>query len=399
MDLNQTPSANRTHIAFFGMRNAGKSSLMNAVTGQNIAVVSEIKGTTTDPVLKSMELLPLGPVTVIDTAGLDDSGTLGRLRTEKTMQILRRTDIAVLVINAMYGMTSFDEEILNQINEQQIPYVLAYNKIDLKPDLKQQLSADERTVFVSAATGEGINELKEKLTHFAKTKQEKFILKDIIAPKDTVVLVIPIDKAAPKGRLILPQQQVIRELLDIGATAVMTQDDNLADTLNNLKTEPRLVITDSQAFAKVNKIVPQEMELTSFSILFSRYKGNLKRQVSAVKILDTIKDGDKILIAEGCTHHRQCDDIGTVKLPNWIKKYTKADPQFIFTSGTEFPHDLSAYKLIIHCGGCMLNEREMQSRLKAAQKQHIPMSNYGTAIAYMNGILQRTVRPLKISIE
>lgn len=399
MDLNQTPSANRTHIAFFGMRNAGKSSLMNAVTGQNIAVVSEIKGTTTDPVLKSMELLPLGPVTVIDTAGLDDSGTLGRLRTEKTMQILRRTDIAVLVINAMYGMTSFDEEILNQINEQQIPYVLAYNKIDLKPDLKQQLSADERTVFVSAATGEGINELKEKLTHFAKTKQEKFILKDIIAPKDTVVLVIPIDKAAPKGRLILPQQQVIRELLDIGATAVMTQDDNLADTLNNLKTKPRLVITDSQAFAKVNKIVPQETELTSFSILFSRYKGNLKRQVSAVKILDTIKDGDKILIAEGCTHHRQCDDIGTVKLPNWIKKYTKAEPQFIFTSGTKFPHDLSAYKLIIHCGGCMLNEREMQSRLKAAQKQHIPMSNYGTAIAYMNGILQRTVRPLKISIE
>lgn len=399
MDLNQTPSANRTHIAFFGMRNAGKSSLMNAVTGQNIAVVSEIKGTTTDPVLKSMELLPLGPVTVIDTAGLDDSGTLGRLRTEKTIQILRKTDIAVLVINAMYGMTSFDEEILNQINEQHIPYVLAYNKIDLKPDLKQQLSADERTVFVSAATGEGINELKEKLTHFAKTKQEKFILKDIIAPKDTVVLVIPIDKAAPKGRLILPQQQVIRELLDIGATAVMTQDDNLADTLNNLKTKPRLVITDSQTFAKVNKIVPQEMELTSFSILFSRYKGNLKRQVSAVKILDTIKDGDKILIAEGCTHHRQCDDIGTVKLPNWIKKYTKAEPQFISTSGTEFPHDLSAYKLIIHCGGCMLNEREMQSRLKAAQKQHIPMSNYGTAIAYMNGILQRTVRPLKISIE
>lgn len=398
MDLNQTPSANRTHIAFFGMRNAGKSSLMNAVTGQNIAVVSEIKGTTTDPVLKSMELLPLGPVTVIDTAGLDDSGTLGRLRTEKTMQILRRTDIAVLVINAMYGMTSFDEEILNQINEQQIPYVLAYNKIDLKPDLKQQLSADERTVFVSAATGEGINELKEKLTHFAKTKQEKFILKDIIAPKDTVVLVIPIDKAAPKGRLILPQQQVIRELLDIGATAVMTQDDNLADTLNNLKTEPRLVITDSQAFAKVSKIVPEDMELTSFSILFSRYKGNLERQVAAVKVLDTIKDGDRILIAEGCTHHRQCDDIGTVKLPNWIRKYTKAEPQFVFISGTEFPQDLSGYRLVIHCGGCMLNEREMQSRLQTAQKQNVPISNYGTAIAYMNGILQRTVRPLNIEL-
>lgn len=398
MDLNQTPSANRIHIAFFGMRNAGKSSLMNAVTGQNIAVVSEIKGTTTDPVQKSMELLPLGPVTVIDTAGLDDSGALGILRTEKTMQVLRKTDIAVLVINAMYGMTSFDEQILNQITSQQIPYVLAYNKIDLKPDLKRQITIDERTVFVSAATGEGVKELKEKLAHFAKRKQEKFILKDIVAPKDTVVLVIPIDKAAPKGRLILPQQQVIRELLDIGATAVMTQDDNLADTLGNLKTKPRLVITDSQAFAKVSKIVPEDMELTSFSILFSRYKGNLERQVAAVKVLDTIKDGDKILIAEGCTHHRQCDDIGTVKLPNWIRKYTKAEPQFVFTSGTEFPQDLSGYRLVIHCGGCMLNEREMQSRLQTAQKQNVPMSNYGTAIAYMNGILQRTVRPLNIEL-
>lgn len=398
MDLNQTPSANRIHIAFFGMRNAGKSSLMNAVTGQNIAVVSEIKGTTTDPVQKSMELLPLGPVTVIDTAGLDDSGALGILRTEKTMQVLRKTDIAVLVINAMYGMTSFDEQILNQITSQQIPYVLAYNKIDLKPDLKWQITIDERTVFVSAATGEGVNELKEKLAHFAKIKQEKFILKDIVAPKDMVVLVIPIDKAAPKGRLILPQQQVIRELLDIGATAVMTQDDNLVDMLGNLKTKPRLVITDSQAFAKVSKIVPEDMELTSFSILFSRYKGNLERQVAAVKVLDTIKDGDRILIAEGCTHHRQCDDIGTVKLPNWIRKYTKAEPQFVFTSGTEFPQDLSGYRLVIHCGGCMLNEREMQSRLQTAQKQNVPMSNYGTAIAYMNGILQRTVRPLNIEL-
>lgn len=399
MDLNATPSANRTHIAFFGMRNAGKSSLMNSVTGQNIAVVSAVKGTTTDPVLKSMELLPLGPVTIIDTAGLDDDGLLGRLRTEKTMQILRKTDIAVLVVDGTCGISSFDREILNSIVKQQIPYIIAYNKIDLQPDLKQRLKTDEHTVFVSAATGEGIHELKEKLAHFAKTKQEKFILKDIVAPKDTVVLVIPIDKAAPKGRLILPQQQVIRELLDIGATAVMTQDDNLADTLNNLKTKPHLVITDSQAFAKVNKIVPEDMELTSFSILFSRYKGNLQRQVAAVKILDTIKDGDKILIAEGCTHHRQCDDIGTVKLPNWIKNYTRANPQFTFTSGTEFPQDVSAYKLIIHCGGCMLNEREMQARLKIAQSQHIPMSNYGTAIAYMNGILKRTVRPLNLSIE
>lgn len=394
MDLNQTPSANRIHIAFFGMRNAGKSSLMNAVTSQNLAVVSDVKGTTTDPVLKSMELLPLGPVTIIDTAGLDDTGELGKLRTEKTMQILRKTDIAVLVVDSTCGISSFDEEILNLIIKQKIPYVIAYNKIDLQNSLKQQLKTDEHTIFVSASTGEGIHELKEKLAHFTKTKQEKFILKDIVAPKDVVVLVIPIDKAAPKGRLILPQQQVIRELLDIGATAVMTQDDNLLSTLNNLKEKPRLVITDSQAFAKVNKIVPKDIELTSFSILFSRYKGNLQRQVQAVKVLDTIKDHDKILIAEGCTHHRQCDDIGTVKLPNWIRNYTKANPDFTFTSGTEFPQDVSSYKLIIHCGGCMLNEREMQARLKIAQSQNIPMSNYGTIIAYVNGILQRTIRPL-----
>lgn len=394
MDLNQTPSANRTHIAFFGMRNAGKSSLMNAVTGQNIAVVSDIKGTTTDPVLKSMELLPLGPVTIIDTAGLDDDGLLGKLRTEKTLQILRKTDIAVLVIDSTCGISSFDTEILNLITKQQIPYIIAYNKIDLQPSLKQQLKTNEHTLFVSSTTREGIDNLKEKLASFVKTKSEKFILKDIIKPKDIVVLVIPIDKAAPKGRLILPQQQVIRELLDIGATAVMTQDVNLTDTLHNLKTKPRLVITDSQAFAKVNKIVPEDIELTSFSILFSRYKGNLQRQVQAVKTLDTIKDDDKILIAEGCTHHRQCDDIGTVKLPNWIRNYTKAKPKFIFTSGTEFPQNVSDYKLIIHCGGCMLNEREMQARLKIAKEQNIPMSNYGTAIAYMNGILQRTIRPL-----
>ena len=341
-----------------------------------------------------MELLPLGPVTIIDTAGLDDTGALGKLRTEKTMQILRKTDIAVLVVDSTCGISFFDEEILNLIIKQKIPYVIAYNKIDLQKSLKQQLQTDEHTIFVSASTGEGIHELKEKLAHFTKTKQEKFILKDIVAPKDVVVLVIPIDKAAPKGRLILPQQQVIRELLDIGATAVMTQDDNLLNTLNNLKEKPRLVITDSQAFAKVNKIVPEDIELTSFSILFSRYKGNLQRQVQAVKVLDTIKDHDKILIAEGCTHHRQCDDIGTVKLPNWIRNYTKANPDFTFTSGTEFPQDVSSYKLIIHCGGCMLNEREMQARLKIAQSQNIPMSNYGTIIAYVNGILQRTIQPL-----
>lgn len=391
MDLNQTPSANRVHIAFFGVRNAGKSSVMNAVTGQNIAIVSNVKGTTTDPVFKAMELLPLGPVTIIDTPGLDDTGDLGKMRIEKTLQILRKTNIAVLVVDAMQGLSEFDQNILNLIAKQQIPHIIVYNKIDLVPNLADKLNSQPNSICTSAQTGEGIHQLKEKLAHLNQAKQEKYILKDIIKPKDNVVLVIPIDKAAPKGRLILPQQQVIRELLDIGATAIMTQDTNLENTLNNLKQKPALVITDSQAFAKVNKIVPKDIELTSFSILFSRYKGNLTRQVQAAKILDTIKTGDKILIAEGCTHHRQCDDIGTVKLPNWIRKYTQDEPKFEFTSGTQFPTDLSTYKLIIHCGGCMLNEREMQYRLKQAINNNIPMSNYGTAIAYMNGILKRTL--------
>lgn len=392
MDLNQTPLANRTHIAFFGIRNAGKSSIMNALTNQNIAVVSPVKGTTTDPVHKAMELLPLGPVNIIDTAGLDDIGELGKLRIEKTKQILNKTDIAILVIDATLDFTDFDKDILKLITNKNIPYIVAYNKIDLVPDFKPQNENIKQYVYISAKEKTGIEELKSKLTQIAKTTQEKFILKDIINPKDTVILVIPIDKAAPKGRLILPQQQVIRELLDISATAIMTQDDNLENTLANLKTKPKLIITDSQVFGKVNNIVPQDIELTSFSILFSRYKGNLKQQVNAVKILDTIKDGDKILIAEGCTHHRQCDDIGTVKLPNWIKNYTKANPEFIFTSGTEFPDDLTKYKLIIHCGGCMLNQTEMQSRLKKAHEQQIPMSNYGTTIAYINGILKRTLQ-------
>lgn len=392
MDLNQTPLANRTHIAFFGIRNAGKSSIMNTLTNQNIAVVSPVKGTTTDPVHKAMELLPLGPVNIIDTAGLDDIGELGKLRIEKTKQILNKTDIAILVIDATLDFTDFDKDILKLITNKNIPYIVAYNKIDLVPDFKPQNENIKQYVYISAKEKTGIEELKSKLTQIAKTTQEKFILKDIINPKDTVVLVIPIDKAAPKGRLILPQQQVIRELLDISATAIMTQDDNLENTLANLKTKPKLIITDSQVFGKVNKIVPQDIELTSFSILFSRYKGNLKQQVNAVKNLDTIKDGDKILIAEGCTHHRQCDDIGTVKLPNWIKNYTKANPEFIFTSGTEFPDDLTKYKLIIHCGGCMLNQTEMQSRLKKAHEQQIPMSNYGTTIAYINGILKRTLQ-------
>ncbi len=391
MDLNQTPSANRLHIAFFGVRNAGKSSVMNAVTGQNIAVVSDIKGTTTDPVVKSMELLPLGPVTIIDTAGLDDEGTLGKLRIDKTMQVLNKTDIAVIVVDATVGLTNFEHNIIKLIKEKHLPYIIVYNKADLLVDSATPKTADN-IIYVSAKTKQGIYELKEKISTLGKNTSEKFILKDIVNSGDTAVLVIPIDKAAPKGRLILPQQQVIRELLDIGATAVMTQDDNLAHTLSNLKTKPALVITDSQAFAKVNKIVPPDIKLTSFSILFARYKGNLQRQLNAVKTLDTIKSGDKILIAEGCTHHRQCDDIGTVKIPRWIRNYTKSEPTFVFTSGTEFPQDLSPYKFIIHCGGCMLNEREMKSRLQRAAKQHIPMSNYGMIIAYINGILKRTLQ-------
>lgn len=397
MDLNQTPSANRLHIAFFGVRNAGKSSIMNAITGQNISVVSQIKGTTTDPVTKSMELLPLGPVTIIDTAGLDDEGELGKLRIEKTMQVLRKTDIAVIVISAIAQISSFEKQIIELLQKQQIPYIIAYNKADLLNEEISIAKIDEHSIFVSAKTKQGIHELKEKLAQLGKTAKEKFILKDLVKAGDIVVLVIPIDKAAPKGRLILPQQQVIRELLDIGATAVMTQDSNLLQSLDNLKATPALVITDSQAFGKVNKIVPQDIPLTSFSILFARYKGNLAKQLQAVKTLDTITDEDTILICEGCTHHRQCDDIGTVKLPNWIRNYTKCEPKFKFTSGTEFPQDLSPYKFIIHCGGCMLNEREMQSRLKIATAQQIPISNYGMIIAYTHGILKRTLEPFAVN--
>ena len=396
MDMNQTPSANRVHIAFFGVRNAGKSSVMNAVTGQNIAVVSAVKGTTTDPVVKSMELMPLGPVTIIDTPGLDDSGTLGTLRIEKTMQIMRKADIAVLVADAVHfaasGFTSTEQEILRILRRRNLPFIIALNKSDL---LTEPLTPDKNTILVSALTNKGIFELKEKLARLVKNTPEKYILKDLVKPGETAVLVIPIDKAAPKGRLILPQQQVIRELLDIGASAVMTQDVNLKSTLDNLKHRPALVITDSQAFGTVNKIVPENIPLTSFSILFARYKGNLQKQLAAVKTLDNITDKDNILISEGCTHHRQCDDIGTVKLPGWIRHYTNASPKFTFTSGGEFPQDLSPYKMIIHCGACMLNEREMQSRLQTAQAQHIPMSNYGMVIAYTHGMLKRSMQIFK----
>ena len=395
MNMNQTPSTNRVHIAFFGLRNAGKSSLMNAVTGQNIAVVSAVKGTTTDPVAKSMELLPLGPVNIIDTAGLDDTGNLGALRIEKTMQVLRKTDIAVFVADGTEfvksGLKNAEQQIIKLFAERSLPYIVALNKWDLVNG-SDEIKLAENYLPVSAVTGSGIYELKEKLAHLTKAAPEKYILKDLVLPGQTAVLVIPIDKAAPKGRLILPQQQVIRELLDIGACAVMTQDVNLAQTLQNLKEKPSLVITDSQAFGKVNAVVPQDIPLTSFSILFARYKGNLKKQLVAVKTLDKLQDGDNVLISEGCTHHRQCDDIGTVKLPGWIEQYTKVKPHFSYTSGGEFPQDLAKYKMVIHCGACMLNQREMQSRLKTAQMQHVPMSNYGMVIAYTHGILKRSLQ-------
>ncbi len=397
MSLNSTPSADRIHIGIFGKRNAGKSSLINAVTGQNLAIVSDIRGTTTDPVLKSMELLPLGPVVIIDTPGLDDEGELGTLRIQKAYQILNKTDIAVLVIDASVGMTKEDMDILMKIQEKQIPFVIAANKSDLFEKempisgLPESLPV-EKIISVSANSGQNIYELKELIAKQVPVKNDsRQIVRDLIQPNDFVVLVVPIDKAAPKGRLILPQQQTIRDILDAGAVSIVTRDTELEETLQKLGTKPALVITDSQAFKKVSAIVPREIPLTSFSILFARYKGNLKTVIHGAKTLDSLKDNDTILISEGCTHHRQCEDIGTVKLPNLLRKYTGKNLKFEFTSGTEFPIDLSPYQVIIHCGGCTLNEREMKYRLKCAEDQNIPITNYGIAIAQMTGILNRSI--------
>lgn len=389
MGLNETPSANRVHIGFFGKRNSGKSSLVNAVTGQDLAVVSDVKGTTTDPVYKAMELLPLGPVVIIDTAGIDDEGELGMLRVKKSRQVLNKTDIAVLVIDGSSGMTREDEELLELIKKKNIPYVIAYNKADLS-DMEQP--EDEHAICVSAKTGHNIHELKEKIAALAAVDQpQRRIVGDLIKPSDFVVLVVPIDSAAPKGRLILPQQQTIRDILDAGATAIVVKETEYRETLENLGRKPRLVITDSQAFEKVSKETPEDIPLTSFSILFARYKGNLGIAVNGARALETLRDGDVVLIAEGCTHHRQCDDIGTVKLPRWIRQYTGKQLEFKFTSGTEFPEDLSGYKLIVHCGGCMLNEREMKYRYQCAVDQKVPIVNYGILIAYINGILDRCI--------
>lgn len=398
MSMNQTPMSERVHIGFFGKRNAGKSSVMNAVTGQDIAVVSEVKGTTTDPVYKSMELLPLGPVVMMDTPGIDDEGNLGDLRVRKSYQVLNKTDAAVLVIDGTEGSSPEDEALLERIRRKKIPYLVVMNKKDLSTGeaeqrLKKQLNlTDEQFISVSASDGSGIWELKEKIAAAASPEEEeKYIVRDLVSPSDFVVLVVPVDKAAPKGRLILPQQQTIRDLLDGDAVSVVVKDNELKQTLEQLGKKPKLVITDSQAFARVSADTPEDILLTSFSILFARYKGNLEAAVNGVTALDRLKDGDTILISEGCTHHRQCDDIGTVKIPRWIRGYTGKELRFETSSGTEFPDDLGRYSLIVHCGGCMLNEREMKYRLSCAQDQNIPMTNYGILIAYVKGILRRSV--------
>ncbi len=390
MSLNNTPASERIHIGIFGKRNAGKSSIINAITGQNLAIVSEVKGTTTDPVLKAMELLPLGPVVMIDTPGLDDEGELGKLRIQKAYQMLNKTDVAILVVDGSVGMTKEDEDILVRIRAKAIPYLLVMNKCDLM----EEAPAEQDVLYVSAKDGKNIHELKEKIAEKAKREENaRKIVSDLLKLLDFVVLVVPIDSSAPKGRLILPQQQTIRDILDAGAVAIVVKDTELEETLQKMAQPPALVITDSQVFAQVSKVVPKEIPLTSFSILFARYKGDLQTVAKGASAIDTLEDGDVILISEGCTHHRQCEDIGTVKLPRLIKKHTGKDVTFAFTSGTEFPTDLSQYKMIIHCGACMLNEREMKYRLQCAEDAGIPISNYGISIAHMTGILKRSVEP------
>ena len=388
MGLNDAPSAVRVHIGFFGRRNAGKSSIVNAVTGQEISVVSDILGTTTDPVFKAMELLPVGPVEIIDTPGFDDTGELGELRVKRTKQILNKTDVAVLVIDSQAGKTPCDNELIGLFSEKEIPYIIVYNK----SDIAMPQAPDENSICVSAKENKNIHELKEKIAELANKNQcEKKLLDGIVKHGDSVVLVIPIDSAAPKGRLILPQQQTIREILDSGACAVCVRDTEYADYLKTAAKKPNLVICDSQVFGRINKETPPDILLTSFSIIFARFKGNLKTVAEGVKQIDKLTDGDNVLISEGCTHHRQCDDIGTVKLPKWLADYTGKSLNLKFTSGIGFEDDLTEYKLIIHCGGCMLNEREMKNRQSRAKEQGVPITNYGTAIAYMNGILKRSL--------
>ena len=387
MSLNSTPSANRIHIGFFGKRNAGKSSTLNALSGQEMAVVSDTKGTTTDPVLKAMELLPLGPVMLIDTPGFDDEGALGSLRVKKTMQVLRKTDIAVLVADAVEGLGACEKELISLFKKRDIPYIIAFNKCDMLPE---KPIVAENEVFISAKTGEGIVRLKEKLAAQKSDLTNKPIVGDLLDAGDTVVLVVPIDSAAPKGRLILPQVQTIRDILDAGAHAFVLKEDELEHALSLLQTPPKMVITDSQVFAAVSKIVPREIPLTSFSILMARYKGYLETALEAAKALKELKDGDTVLISEGCTHHRQCDDIGTVKIPRFLKEYTGKDLKIQTTSGVEFPEDVTPYRLVIHCGGCMLTEKEVRYRMNTAREQNVPFTNYGVFLAAVTGILERS---------
>ena len=389
MSLNNTPSSERLHIGFFGMRNAGKSSLVNAVTGQSLSLVSHIKGTTTDPVKKAMELLPVGPVVIVDTPGLDDEGILGEMRVKRARDMLSGVHVAVLVVDALRGMSDEDKSLVAEIESRKLPLIIAMNKADLLGSVPEN---GDNIIYVSAETGSGINELKEKLASLSETaKSDRKILADIVSKNDVVMLVTPIDESAPKGRLILPQQQTIRELLEIGAVTIVVQVEEIPTALDSLRIKPKLVITDSQAFGRVSELVPEDIMLTSFSILFARYKGDLDTVVGGADKLSHLRDGDRVLISEGCTHHRQCKDIGTVKLPDWIRKFSGKSLDFTFTSGGEFPDDLSDFALVVHCGGCTLNENEMKSRLEKCRQQGIPVTNYGTAIAEMNGILRRSL--------
>ena len=388
--MNDTPSGERVHIGFFGRRNAGKSSVVNAVTGQELSLVSDIKGTTTDPVTKAMEILPLGPVVIIDTPGFDDTGTLGEMRVRRTKQILDKTDIAILVIDSAEGVTDADKELINIFDEKKIPHITVYNKSDIAA-----AEISENEISVSAVTGENINALKDMIAALVKSSgNDRRIVGDLLSPCDTVVLVTPIDAAAPKGRMILPQQQTLRDILDSDAVAVVVKEHQLAQALETIRS-PRMVITDSQAFHFVNKIVPENIPLTSFSILMARYKGFLESAVRGAEAISSLKEGDRVLISEGCTHHRQCGDIGSIKLPALLKKFTGSTPDITLSSGRDFPENLSGYKLVIHCGGCMLTERDVLHRRDIAGSQGIPFTNYGIAIAKMNGILERSLKAVK----
>ena len=393
MSLNDVVSAERLHIGFFGLRNAGKSSVVNAVTGQELSLVSDVKGTTTDPVKKAMELLPLGPVVIVDTPGIDDEGTLGEMRVKKTKQVLNYIDIAVLVVDSTVGLQQADREMLTLFESKKIPFVVAYNKSDL---FAENVQLDDNTILVSAKNGTNINELKNKIASAVKVQNEnKKVVGDLLKAGDVVVLVTPIDSAAPKGRLILPQQMTIRDILDAGAIPVVTRETELEVTLNALKEPPKMVITDSQAFGFVSKITG-DIPLTSFSILMARYKGSLESAIKGAEKMRNLNDGDTILISEGCTHHRQCGDIGTQKLPKWLKEYSGKELNFRFTSGKDFPEDLTDISLVIHCGGCMLTEREMQYRRRFCEENNVPITNYGTAIAQINGILEKSLRPVEL---